>query len=211
MVAANSGLPVYSETSRSYEYASKGVVEAWAGAHAFLCPGTDERWESEVTDNSVSGRVRQLVEPVLIETGIELFDVERHGSVLKVTIDRPGGVDLDAISEATRRISAELDRNDPVAGRYLLEVTSPGIERALRVPAHFQGAVGADVAVKLQPGAATERRVEGILESADDTGIVVAGTRLAYSDIQSTRTRFVWPERPKAGNRPAPKQKAGKK
>jgi len=164
-----------------------------------------------VTDKSVSGRVRQLVEPVLAETGIELFDVTQHASVLKVTIDRPGGVDLDAISEATRRISAELDRSDPVAGRYLLEVSSPGLERSLRTPSHFEGAVGAEVIVKLQPGAATDRRVDGVLESADGSGVVVAGTRLAYSDIQSARTRFVWPERTKAGNRPAPKQKAGKK
>lgn len=173
-----------------------------------------------MTDHSVTGRVRQLVEPVLAERGIELFDVEQHASVLKVTIDRPGGVDLDTISETSRRISAELDRSDPVAGRYLLEVSSPGLERPLRTPAHFQGAIGTDVAVKLQPGTATERRVEGVLESADHTGVDVAGTHFAYSEIQSARTRFVWPERrgagnqPErrgAGNRPAPRQKAGKK
>jgi ribosome maturation factor RimP len=150
--------------------------------------------------------VRQLVEPVLAEKGIDLFDVEQHASVLKVTIDRPGGVDLDTISEATRRISAELDRSDPVAGRYLLEVSSPGLERPLRTPAHFEGAVGTDVTVKLQPGAAANRRLDGVLEAADEGGVVVAGTRLAYSEIQSARTRFVWPT-PKQ----LPKQKAGKK
>jgi ribosome maturation factor RimP len=163
-----------------------------------------------VTDTSVSGRVRALVEPLLAAGGIEVVDVEQQASTLKVTVDRPGGVDLDAVSEATRRISAELDRSHPVAGRYLLEVSSPGLERPLRTPAHFARAVGADVVVKLQPGAAAraaesgkpERRVEGALESADDKGIVVAGNQIAYSDIQSARTRFVWP---------APKQKVGKK
>ncbi len=160
-----------------------------------------------MTDNSVSSRVRQLVEPVLATEGIEVFDIEHNASVLKVTVDRQGGVDLDTIAEATRRISAELDRSDPVAGRYLLEVSSPGLERPLRTPAHFQRAVGTDVTVKLQTGAPTERRIEGILESADDAGaddagVVVAGAHLRYVDIQSARTRFVWP---------APRQKAGKK
>jgi ribosome maturation factor RimP len=151
------------------------------------------------------------VEPVLAEKGIEIVDVEQHASVLKVTVDRTGGVDLETVSEATRRISAELDRNDPVAGRYLLEVSSPGIERPLRTPAHFQRAVGGDVIVKLQPGAAIGRRIEGVLERADDEGIVVAGTSLVYSDIQSARTRFVWPERPKPGNRPGSKKSPRKK
>jgi ribosome maturation factor RimP len=162
--------------------------------------------ESQVTDKSVSGRVRALVEPVLAAEGIELVDVEQNASVLKVTIDRPGGVDLDAVGQATRRISSELDRSDPVAGRYLLEVSSPGLERPLRTPTHFERAIGADVALKVKPGAAdsgnSDRRVEGVLESADDEGVVVGGTRLAYSDIQSARTKFVWP---------APKQKAGKR
>ena len=155
-----------------------------------------------MTDNSVSGRVRELIEPLLAQDGVEVFDVEQHASVLKVTIDRPGGVDIDTISEATRRISGELDRADPVAGRYLLEVSSPGLERPLRTPTHFQRAVGSDVTVKVQPGVSADRRVEGVLESADDKGIVVAGTHFAYPDIQSARTRFVWP---------TPKQKAGKK
>jgi ribosome maturation factor RimP len=159
-----------------------------------------------VTDSSVSGRVRRLIEPVLAQGGIEVFDIEHNASILKVTIDRPGGVDIDTISEATRRISAELDRADPMAGRYLLEVSSPGLERPLRTPVHFQRAVGADVTVKLQPGVATDRRVDGVLESADETGVVVAGNHLTYPDIQSARTKFVWPA-PKQ----SPRQKAGKK
>ncbi|HUQ62225.1 MAG TPA: ribosome maturation factor RimP [Acidimicrobiales bacterium] len=159
-----------------------------------------------MTENSVSSRVRQLIEPVLAQDGVEVFDVEQQASVLKVTVDRPGGVDIDTISEATRRISAELDRADPVAGRYLLEVSSPGLERPLRTPVHFERAIGTDVTVKLQPGVATDRRIDGILESADDTGIVVAGNHLAYVDIQSARTKFVWPA-PKQ----SPRQKAGKK
>jgi len=81
---------------------------------------------------SVADRVRRIVEPLLAEQGLECFDVEFGGGRLVVMADRPGGVDLDALTEATHRISAALDREDPVPGHYLLEVSSPGLERRLR-------------------------------------------------------------------------------
>lgn len=156
--------------------------------------------------DDVSERVRALVTPALEASGLELFDAELAGDLLRVTVDRPGGVDLDAISEATRRVSAVLDRDpDVVPGRYLLEVSSPGVERPLRRPEHFARAVGSTVAVKTVPTAEGDRRVEGVLEQADDEGIVVAGRPIPYSQIERARTRFVWPEqttrqpRPRAG------------
>ncbi|MGH9225861.1 MAG: ribosome maturation factor RimP [Acidimicrobiales bacterium] len=153
----------------------------------------------------VSERVRVLVAPPLEAAGMELFDIELAGSggntVLRVTVDRPGGVDLDAISDATRLVSGVLDHDpDLVPGRYLLEVSSPGIERPLRRPDHFRGAVGATISVKLAPSSEGERRVEGVLEAADDDGITIAGRAIPYPDIDKARTRFVWPE---------PKGKAG--
>ncbi len=162
-----------------------------------------------VTRDIVTERVRALVGPALEDAGLELFDVERVGragaTVLRITVDRAGGVDLDAISDATRRISAVLDL-DPeldkaLAGRYLLEVSSPGVERTLRTPAHFRGAVGSTVVVKTVPSAPGERRVEGVLEEASDDGIVVGGRAIRYTDIERARTRFVWPEPRKAGAR----------
>ena len=160
--------------------------------------------------DDVIERARALVAPSLERAGLELFDIERTGkagaTVLRVLVDRPGGVDLDAISEATRRISdaldgdAELDR--ALSGRYLLEVSSPGVERPLRTPTHFSGAVGSTVVVKTRPGTGGERRVEGVLESAGADAIVVAGRSIPYDDIERARTRFVWPEPRKAGARP---------
>jgi hypothetical protein len=95
---------------------------------------------------SVVDRVRELVEPLLATDGLELFDVEFGGGRLIVLADRPGGVDLDALTRATHRISAALDHEDPIpGGRYLLEVSSPGLERTLRTPAHFRRYVGSVV------------------------------------------------------------------
>ena len=90
--------------------------------------------------------IRDLVAPVVGALGCSVYDVEVAGSgkarTVRVLIDREGGVDIDAIAEATRAISPLLDEADPVAGAYLLEVSSPGVERPLRTPAHFAAAVG---------------------------------------------------------------------
>lgn len=159
---------------------------------------------------AVHDRVMAIVVPVLADLGMELYDLEASGSLVRVTVDRPGGVDLDAIELATRIISRELDHADPIPGRYTLEVSSPGLERPLRTPAHFRGALGRVVQVRTQPGVEGERRVQGVLAAADDDGVTVvvtgddgapAGTerRLAYDQIERARTVFEWGGQPKPG------------
>ena len=150
-----------------------------------------------MVEPNVVDRVHHLVQPLLAVQGLDVVDVEHRGGVLRVTVDRPGGVDLDAIADATRQVSAVLDREDPVPGRYLLEVSSPGLERPLRTPAHFQRVVGSTVAVKTRPGADGERRLEGVLEAADDDGIVVEGRRLPYEEVERARTVFRWGPAPR--------------
>jgi ribosome maturation factor RimP len=160
---------------------------------------------------SVVEQVRDLVTPVLAGEGLELFDLEFSGGRLVVLADRPGGVDLDALTEVTRRISAALDRADPIpGGRYVLEVSSPGLERRLRTPAHFHGALGSVISVKTTPEAVGPRRVRGVLDAADDAGITVDGQHIDYSDIQRAQTVFEWgagPSPGKVGSR-SPKEKS---
>ncbi len=158
---------------------------------------------------SAPDRLAEIVEPVVSELGLELFDLETGGGLVRVLVDRPGGVDLDALSAATRAVSAALDVADPIAGRYTLEVSSPGLERPLRTPVHFQRALGAKVAVRTRPGVEGERRVSGLLRGADDDGIVVeideahaielgsAERRLRYDEIERARTVFEWGPAPR--------------
>ncbi len=162
---------------------------------------------------TVTDRVRALVEPLLTQLDLELFDVEQAGGVLRVTVDRPGGVDLIQVAEATRAVSRALDDNDPLPGRYTLEVTSPGLERKLRTPAHFRGAVGSDVTIKLVPGVSETRRLAGVLVGADDETVVIADgdgdeQRIPYDQIERARTVFEWGPQPKPGRRGGADRKA---
>jgi ribosome maturation factor RimP len=155
---------------------------------------------------SVADRVRDLVLPLLDDRHLDLYDVEMQGPVLRVVVDSPpgshGALDLDALADATRAVSRALDEADPITGRYTLEVTSPGLERTLRRPEHFERAVGETVKIRTVAGVSDERRVEGQLVCADDAGVVVRtgvaddGTaveqRLAYHDIERARTVFEW-------------------
>ena len=149
-------------------------------------------------------RVRELVEPLLAERGLEVVDCEFNAATLRVSVDRPGGVDLDTIAAATEAVSKALDEADPLPdGRYTLEVSSPGVERPLRTPEHFRRFVGTTVAVKTHPAVDGPRRVQGRLDAADDDGVVVDGRRLAYAEVASARTVFEWGGAPKPSSRPA--------
>jgi ribosome maturation factor RimP len=149
---------------------------------------------------TVAERVRSLVEPLLREEGLECFDVEYGGGRLVVLADRPGGIDLHALTRATHAISAALDHEDPVpGGRYVLEVSSPGLERRLRTPAHFRRYVGSLVSVKTVPSAAGDRRIRGTLTAADEVGITVDGRRIPFDEVERAQTVFEWGPPPKPG------------
>ena len=144
--------------------------------------------------------LQALIEPVLASSGVELDDLELASGVVRVIVDRPGGVDLDTISDLTYRVSAILDDHDPFPGRsYALEVSSPGLERRLRTPGQFRKAVGSPVSVRTVAGTPGDRRVQGALESADDDGIDVGGRRISYAEIDRAHTVFEWGPAPKPG------------
>ena len=145
----------------------------------------------------VTDRVGSLLAPLCDRVGVELLDVEYEGGVIRVTVDHPDGVGMDAIASLTREVSRALDHEDPVKGRYTLEVSSPGLERSLKRPGHFMRAIGSTVTVKTRPDADGDRRVQGTLEAADEGGITVRTTEdvvrvLRHDEIQKARTVFEW-------------------
>ena len=147
--------------------------------------------------------VEELVGPVVEASGLELWEVsfrkESGRMVLRVTVDRDGGVDLDAISQFSERLSRRLDLEGFSQDRpYALEVSSPGVERQLHEPRHFRRSVGGRVRVKTVAPIDGRRIYEGALVSADAEAIVIASDggelRVPYADITSARTVFDWPE-----------------
>ncbi len=145
---------------------------------------------------ATTDRVSNIVAPVLEQMGLTLYDVDQPGSTLRVMVDAEDGVDIDALTEATREISRLLDEEEPVAGSYTLEVSSPGLERPLRTPEHFSGAVGELVKVKVFPGGDGDRRCEGILTAAEGDEFTVQtdhGPRvISLDEVSKAHTVFEW-------------------
>jgi ribosome maturation factor RimP len=149
---------------------------------------------------ATSDDVERIAAPVLQAAGLELVDVELRSGNLVVTVDSEGGLDLDTLASASRAISAAIDREDVgPSGRYELEVTSPGLERRLRRPEHFNSFVGQRISLRTMPRVDGERRLEGEIISADERGVVLSDPgspdncrRLAYADIERAHTVFDW-------------------
>ena len=145
--------------------------------------------------------VRAAIGPALAAEGLELFDVELRTKVLRIYVDREGGIDLEAVSAASQLISDLLDRDDPIPdSAYTLEVSSPGVERTLRTPDHFRRHIGTTVSIKTKPDVDGERRLQARLDGADDDGVEVAGRRIAYRDIEKAKTVFEWGPAPRPSN-----------
>jgi ribosome maturation factor RimP len=162
------------------------------------------------TEQTVTA-VRDSLAPIVAGLGLSLYDVELHGTgkarTLRVTVEKDGGVDLDAITDVTRAVSPLLDAEPALSGSYLLEVSSPGLERPLRTPAHFAGARDETVSVKFRTAEGATQRVHGVLVDSDDTRCVVEGDdrrhEIAYDDITQARTVFEWGAPARDSKKPA--------
>jgi ribosome maturation factor RimP len=146
--------------------------------------------------------------------GCELYDVIWAPGLLRVLVDREGGIDLGTLTVLSPVLSRALDaaEPDPMPGRYTLEVSSPGLERQLTRPAHFRRFVGTPINVKLTAAAAGDgdRRFRAVLEAADDEGFTSDGRRISYDDVELAVTVFEWGPAPKPGGRPPKTQKKAK-
>jgi ribosome maturation factor RimP len=153
---------------------------------------------------SAAETVRDLVAPLVDARGCRLYDVEVQGGgqkaagrprTVRVLVDREGGVDLDVITDLTRDISPALDDAAGLSGPFLLEVSSPGLERPLRRPSHFEAALGQTVTISYHTEAGP-RRARGVLLDAGAERCLVdadgAREQIAYAAITKARTVFEW-------------------
>ncbi len=150
--------------------------------------------------------IRVALAPLVEPLGLSLYDVELTGSgrsrVVRVSVDREGGVDLAALSAATHAV--EHDVEEMIQGAFQLEVSSPGLERHLARPDHYRAAIDNTISVKFRDDAGVATRVRGRLTAADDTEIRLTDEHdnelvIAYSAIVAGRTIFEWGPAPRPG------------
>jgi len=122
-------------------------------------------------------RVREIVERVASSSGLEVVDVEFRGGgksrMLRITIDKPAGITHEDCANVSREVGTILDVEDAVPGSYLLEVSSPGLDRKLSRPAEFERFVGSLIRLTTREPVNGNHHFEGRLESARDGRITL--------------------------------------
>jgi ribosome maturation factor RimP len=137
------------------------------------------------------GRLVELLGPVVAAEGFDLEDVTvtpaGRRRLVRVVVDRDGGVSLDDVADVSHAISKHLDDADALGGSpYVLEVTSPGVDRPLTEPRHWRRARGRLVKAELLGGASVEGRVTG----ADESGVELDGARrIPYGELVRGRVQ----------------------
>jgi ribosome maturation factor RimP len=148
---------------------SGGENERWALGPFFV----SGNFVADVTDRETL--IALLARPVEA-LGYELVDLDvRVGGdgLLRVFIDHPEGIQVEDCEAVSRQLSAFLDVEDPLPGHYVLEISSPGIERRLRTLEHFGRFVGSEIKVELKRKQDGRRRLRGELKGVDDQLVVV--------------------------------------
>ncbi len=143
--------------------------------------------EKKEKKEGISPRAERVLEPITSALGMEIYDVEyvREAGVwyLRAYIDKPGGVDILDCEKVSRAFSDALDAEDFVPEAYVLEVSSPGLGRALRKDRHLAKSLGAQVELKLFAAVDGSKQWEGVLESYDARDVVVSGRRFQRDKI----------------------------
>jgi ribosome maturation factor RimP len=125
-------------------------------------------------------RIWAHVDPIAAGDGLEVVEIEfqreGRGNILRVYLDQAGGggIDLESLTRFSRQIGDVLDAHDLIPGPYNLEVSSPGVNRRLRVPEHFRRYLGQRVRVRATEPIAGRRTISGTLRAVDADGVVLA-------------------------------------
>lgn len=136
-----------------------------------------------------------IIGKVLEGTAFEFVGVECSGggkhTVLRVYVDKPGGITIDDISHISRELSVILDVEEPIKGPYTLEVSSPGLQRPLFTPAHFQVQVGQKITLRTRSLQNGRQNFKGVLCKADENGVELDCEgqlfSFSYSDIDKAK------------------------
>ena len=151
---------------------------------------------------AVAENLTNLIEPVVEGLGYELLGIEyvsqgRH-SILRLYIDSEQGIELGDCEQVSRQVSGVMDVEEPLKGQYVLEVSSPGLDRPLFKAEHYVRQIGQTVRIRLRRPQDNQRKFSGELVAADEEGILLRNaetgqeTRLSYDNIEKANLEPVF-------------------
>ena len=153
-------------------------------------------------DAQLDARIRAIAAPIVEGDGLDLEEVEVRGQrgsrKVRLVVHAEEGLDIDVIARLSRQVGSALDEQDVVAGSYMLEVTSPGVDRPLRTARDFARNVGREVRVARRAEAVVDGAVEavGTVDAVDDEQIqlTVDGTEVTIPlrDVDHGKVVLPW-------------------
>jgi ribosome maturation factor RimP len=167
---------------------------------------------SRRTDHTDPESLENFLRPIVEQFGcdLEAADVSPAGKrrMLRVLVDRDGGISLDDVAEVTRAISKALDADDVMGGgAYTLEVSSPGVDRPLTLPRHWRRNVSRLVEVTLVAGGKVTGRIKSAGDEAAELDVKGRPRTIAYADITKAKIQIEF-NRPAGNDEPAPESDA---
>lgn len=144
----------------------------------------------------ISPSLEEKLEKYIQSCGCELYSIEMAREfgqeILRISLYSKEGISLDQCQKVSNLISPFLDVEDPIASKYVLEVSSPGVERILKEPRHFRLSIGEEIQVKMLD----KTLIEGILKSSDQEGFIVENEQgehlIPYAQTKKVKTIFRW-------------------
>ncbi len=148
--------------------------------------------------SSIAERLWDRIDPYVATEGVELDDVEvlGGGQIVRVTVDGPDPIGVDTIADLSHGISRLIDDEDPIKGPFTLEVSSPGLERKLTRPRHYEKSIGREITVKTHAQVEGSRSHRGDLIASDSDGFSMtvdeSVRRRRCRVVRSSRRVRVW-------------------
>ena len=137
-------------------------------------------------------KLEEVIKNIVEDNGCELYDIEKttegDNKFYRVYITKPGGVTLNDCAAINNLLSPIFDIEDPVEGKYFLEVSSPGVERKLTKKEHFEKSIGENVKVTTTDG----QKIKGQLKSFDGEVAEIGKEKVKFDDIKKAKTYVDW-------------------
>ncbi len=150
-------------------------------------------------EKNIRSKILEIAEEVALQEGLEVVDVEIGGApgkyIVRVYIDREGGVSMRDCVGFSRLLSTVLDVEDPVPTSYVLEVSSPGVNRVVRKPEHFKRYIGEKVIIRLETPMEGRKKVSGKIVNVSESGVVIEDgdlmTEVQFDNIKRANLKII--------------------